>query len=194
MSVLRLAVLALVFGLLAGCGDDGPSVSGAGDPSAAAPSSPQPSSVAKPSSGASTPSAAVVPDVLKFTATTVDGKPFDGARLAAKPVVLWFWAPWCPKCRAQADATADVASKYQGKVHVVGVAGLDKTGAMRDFVTEQEVGGFPHLADEAGAIWKRFGITSQSTYVVLDAQGNKSFSGTLVNGDGLADHVAKVVG
>ena len=108
--------------------------------------------------------------------------------------MLWFWAPWCPKCRAQAAATAKVASEYQGRVNVVGVAGLDKADAMREFVTDQQVGGFAHLSDEAGAIWKRFEVTEQSTYVILDAGGNKVFSGNLVAGEGLADKVAPLVG
>jgi thiol-disulfide isomerase/thioredoxin len=41
-------------------------------------------------------------DLLNFTARTVTGATFDGRRLSGKPVVLWFWAPWCPTCRAQA--------------------------------------------------------------------------------------------
>ncbi|WP_020386048.1 redoxin domain-containing protein [Kribbella catacumbae] len=131
---------------------------------------------------------------MKFTGTTLDGKAFDGATLAGKPAVLWFWAPWCPKCRAQAEATAKVASDYQGRANVVGVAGLDKAEAMRGFVSDQKVGGFPHLSDETGTLWKRFGITEQSVYVVLDAKGNKVFSGILPAGEGLAGKVAELVG
>ena len=36
------------------------------------------------------------PAVLDFTSETVAGEPFDGADLAGKPTVFWFWAPWCP--------------------------------------------------------------------------------------------------
>ena len=37
--------------------------------------------------------AAVVPEVLAFTAPLVGGGTFDGATTAGKPTVFWFWAP-----------------------------------------------------------------------------------------------------
>ncbi|MFC9911191.1 redoxin domain-containing protein [Streptomyces sp. NPDC127197] len=94
-----------------------------------------------------------MPEALQFTATTVDGKPFDAKALAGKPAVLWFWAPWCPTCRGQAAETAKVAADYEGKANVVGVAGPDKNAAMRDFVADTGTGTFPHLSDEAGEVW-----------------------------------------
>ena len=32
-------------------------------------------------------------DRLDFTGTTVDGAPFNGASLAGRPAMLWFWTP-----------------------------------------------------------------------------------------------------
>jgi thiol-disulfide isomerase/thioredoxin len=137
---------------------------------------------------------AAVPETLQFTGTTVDGKPFDAKTLAGKPTVLWFWAPWCPKCRAQAAETAKVAADYQGKANVVGVAGLDTNAAMKDFVSETKTDGFPHLSDEAGDVWKRFEITEQSHYVILDKNGKGVYEGVLPGGEGLADKVAGLTG
>ncbi|WP_328993191.1 redoxin domain-containing protein [Kribbella sp. NBC_01245] len=214
MSVRRFATAAMVVALLAsaGCGDDtqgadpggsttpGASTGATGAPTNAtgtrtgASGTPTSAATGKPPSGGTSSGPVVVPESLKFTGTTLDGKPFDGASLAAKPAVLWFWAPWCPKCRAQAEATAKVANDYKGRVNVVGVAGLDKPDAMRAFVSDRKVGDFPHLSDEAGAIWKRFGVIEQSTYVVLDAKGNKVFTGNLPAGAGLSDKVAELVG
>jgi len=37
--------------------------------------------------------AAVVPEALQFTAPLVGGGTFDGAAVAGKPTVFWFWAP-----------------------------------------------------------------------------------------------------
>ncbi|MFI7356202.1 redoxin domain-containing protein [Streptomyces avidinii] len=135
-----------------------------------------------------------VPQALRFTGTTVDGRPFDAATLAGKPTVLWFWAPWCPTCKAQGPETARVAAQFQGKANVIGVAGLDKPQAMKDFVSDTRVGAFPNLSDEAGEIWKKFEITQQSFYVILDKDGKTVFTGSLPAGRGLADKLTPLVG
>jgi thiol-disulfide isomerase/thioredoxin len=115
---------------------------------------------------------AVVPAALTFTATTLDGKAFDAATLAGRPVILWFWAPWCAVCFGQAATVTDLASQYSGRVSLVGVAGLDRsTAAMKDFVSQAEVGNVPHLNDRTGALWKRFGIKEQSTFVMINRAG-----------------------
>ncbi|MFP3989041.1 redoxin domain-containing protein [Streptomyces sp. E11-3] len=135
-----------------------------------------------------------VSETLRFTGTTVDGKPFDAATLAGRPTVLWFWAPWCPTCKGQAAETAKVAEDFDGKAHVVGVAGLDKQKAMADFVSDTKVDGFPQLNDERGDIWRKFKITEQSVYVILDEDGKETFTGVLPAGKGLADKLDQLVG
>ncbi|MBQ1047732.1 redoxin domain-containing protein [Micromonospora sp. C51] len=116
-------------------------------------------------------------DSYDFTVPTLDGGNFDGRSLAGKPALLWFWAPWCPTCLGQAQPVTDLATRYQGRVAVVGVAGLDKVPAMHDFVRMAKLAGFPQLADEQGVVWKRFRMTEQSTFVVLDSQGTVAARG-----------------
>ncbi|HEU4425556.1 MAG TPA: redoxin domain-containing protein, partial [Pilimelia sp.] len=123
------ALAAIVIGTLAaGCGAADESGSTAKDlPATPGPpvSAPGPSVAASPSAGSPSPRAAGVPQALRFSATTVDGAPFDAASLAGKPVVFWFWAAWCPRCRAAADDVARVHRDFAGRVTVVGVAGLN---------------------------------------------------------------------
>ncbi|MBD0841460.1 redoxin family protein [Streptomyces sp. TRM68416] len=183
--VLLPAVLATAALAVTGCGsDDGDGEAGAA-PSTAA------SSPATAGGGAE---GEKVAQALSFTATTVDGKPFDAKSLAGKPAVLWFWAPWCPTCKGQAAETAKVAEEYKGRANVVGVAGLDKNSAMRDFVADTGTGSFPHLSDEEGEVWKRFEVTQQSHYVILDKNGETVYEGVLPGGEGLAEKVAAVTG
>jgi thiol-disulfide isomerase/thioredoxin len=190
----RLLVTALLSAAalaLAGCGTDtdgtastGPAAAGSGGTASDMPSNPNPSGA----------DGTTAPAALRFTGTTIDGKPFDGAELAGRPTVLWFWAPWCPTCRAQAPETARVAAEFEGKAHVIGVAGLDRQDAMKDFVASTKIGDFPNLSDEPGDIWRKFEITQQSTYVLLDKDGEIVYTGVLQGGQGLADKVAALVG
>jgi len=187
------AALAAALLALTGCGAD----SGADDAAAGASTSNTSSPAqppASPGAGDSTATKSAVPQALQFTATTVDGKPFDAKSLAGKPAVLWFWAPWCPKCKAQAAETAKVAADHEGEVNVVGVAGLDKNAAMKDFVADTGTDGFPQLADEKGEVWKRFEVTEQSRYVILDKDGETVYEGVLPAGKGLAEKVAGLTG
>jgi peroxiredoxin len=130
-----------------------------------------------------------VPQTLRFTARTVDGQPFDAAALAGRPTVLWFWAAWCPRCRAAADDVAAV-HRDNARVNVVGVAGLRSgDNKMREFVRDQGIGGFPNLADDAGEVWRRFSVTTQEYFVLLDRAGNVVHSGPL-SADDLRQRVA----
>jgi thiol-disulfide isomerase/thioredoxin len=125
-------------------------------------------------------SAAAVPETLRFQIMTVDGGTFDGAALAGRPAVLWFWAAWCPRCRAAAPDVAAVQREHAGRIAVVGVAGL-RSGqdAMRRFVADRGIAGFPNLADDDGVLWRRFGVTTQEYYVIIDADGMVVHKGAL---------------
>lgn len=165
---IRLLVVTSVL-VLTGCG------SGDGERGAAVGTGKAPASTAP--TVAESPTAAESP--LAFTATTLDGKPFDGRSLAGKPSVLWFWAPWCPTCLSQAPGIRAAAERYAGKVTIVGVAGLASAEEMPDFVRMAKVEALPHLSDEPGVLWRRFQVREQSIVVLLDATGAVAFQGRL---------------
>jgi thiol-disulfide isomerase/thioredoxin len=121
-----------------------------------------------------------VPDSLKFTGTTLSGASFDASSLAGRPVILWFWAPWCATCFGQAASVSDLAKEYAGRVNWLGVAGLDKSvQAMNKFVSDGAVGDVTHLNDQAGTVWKKFGIKEQSTFVMINRSGKVMQNGWL---------------
>ncbi|MGA5299334.1 redoxin domain-containing protein [Nucisporomicrobium flavum] len=117
------------------------------------------------------PTAAAAPAALAFTGRTLDGTQFDAATLAGKPAILWFWAPWCATCASEAMSIADIHDEYGDRLNIVGIAGMGGNKEMHEFVSDLEVGAVPHLDDQPGAIWKKFGVTEQSTYVILDRSG-----------------------
>jgi len=81
----------------------------------------------------------------------------------ASPRCCGFWAPWCPKCRLHAAETAKVAAEYADRAHVVGVAGLDETAAMKKFVADTD----PALSRPAGVLCARGSRTTGRTMIRL---------------------------
>jgi thiol-disulfide isomerase/thioredoxin len=183
----RHAVATLVAALLltaCGAAQDGAGGAG-GSGSAGAGASAAPSSPAAAASGAQA--------LYAFTGTTVDGAAFDGAALAGRPTVLWFWAPWCPTCLMQAPGVRAAVDQSGDAVELVGVAGLDSAEAMPEFVRLAKVAAMTHVADEAGSLWTSFGVTQQSYFVFLDADGAETFRGKL-GPDEIAARVAELAG
>ncbi len=107
--------------------------------------------------------------------------------------MLWFWAPWCPTCRAQIDGVSTLAEANAGTVNVVGVGGLDESAAIGDFADDVPAEEVVQLSDPDGGVWRHFEITTQSSYVVLDADGATVASGYL-DDDELVDVVAGLAG
>jgi thiol-disulfide isomerase/thioredoxin len=151
-----LLVVALLTSVLTGCGTEAPP----GSPESAQPPG-------TPVQGASN-----APEKLRFTAKTLDDQEFSGTSLAGKAGVLWFWAPWCPRCQGEAPHLGALAKENAGKITFVGVGAQDQLPAMKKFVAENEVSGFQHLADLDAAVWTRFGITQQPAYAFVYPSGS----------------------
>ncbi|MFG2107076.1 TlpA family protein disulfide reductase [Micromonospora chersina] len=177
------AVLAATLPAAASCAVDPERATPVGVVAAASPAAP---------AGSASPAAPVVParvpETLSFTAKTLDGTAFSAAALAGKPVVLWFWAPWCATCASQAWTVAEIAPKYRDTVPIVGVAGLGEQKAMKEFVTEFDLAGTPQLDDRSGALWRRFEVVEQSTFVIVDRDGRVVHQGFL-DGESLTRQV-----
>lgn len=186
----------LLAGLLAACGggdDAAPSTSApstAEAPAAAGPT-PAPPATGGPAGGEAE-APAPVPEALTFTATTVGGDAFDAASVAGRPVVLWFWAPWCAVCRSQAPDVAALVAEHGDDVAVLGVGSLDSGDAIEGFAAD--VPGPTHLSDPEGELWRRFGISEQSSFVVLDAAGEEVLRTGYADDDALAGAVDALVG
>jgi thiol-disulfide isomerase/thioredoxin len=175
--------LALSAIVLAACAS-GTAAGSVTTPAAAAPDAASSVAPAEESADATTTAdaapAVATPEVLDFTGTTVDGAAFAGADLTGKPVVMWFWAPWCTVCRAESPDVAKVAAEFEGKVTFVGIAGRGPVEDMQAFVDETSTGGFTHVADVDGSLWARFGVIAQPSFVFVTPSGEaQAFTGGL---------------
>jgi thiol-disulfide isomerase/thioredoxin len=121
------------------------------------------------STGGSTSSESPLPT---FTATTLDGDEFSSVELEGRPSVLWFWAPWCTTCRAEAPEIATAASALSGDVEIIGVGALGPVSDMTAFVDDTNLAELRHLADEDARVWADFGVAAQPAFAFIGADGS----------------------
>lgn len=194
----RLLLVASLVGVLvlSGCGADTPTATetpSAPTVSSSAPATPEPTPAAEDRpTGNKQETPQPVAETLDFSATTVAGESFQGASLAGRPTLLWFWAPWCPTCRGQIPQVEGFAANYAGDLNVIGVGALDSADAIAAFAGD--VPGVTHLEDLDGALFRRFGITEQSSFVLLNADGTVAFETGYGSSDDLDQQVEAVVG
>ena len=97
------------------------------------------------------------------------GEPFALASLADadEPTLLWFWAPWCPVCNAEAPKIEQLA----GELNVVAIGGRDEAANGPAFVEEHGLDTPTVLFDESMASWEHYGIPGQPGAILLDTEG-----------------------
>lgn len=114
---------------------------------------------------------------------TLDGKPVDLAKyLTGKPVVLEFWATWCPLCK-QLEAPLEAArSKYAGRVTFVSVGVKDNQtpGRQKAYAESRHLTG-EFVFDKDGAAVAAYKSPHTSFLVVVNAEGKVVYTG--VGGD-----------
>src|SRR3990167_1331514 len=88
-----------------------------------------------------------------------------------KPVVVDFWASWCPNCRRDMPNLNRFYEKYKDKVEVIGVNLQENESTVRDFIASRGIS-FPIALDPRGQASRAYGIQYTNTHVLIDRAGN----------------------
>jgi thiol-disulfide isomerase/thioredoxin len=111
---------------------------------------------------------------------TLDGQTESIAGLQGHPVLLEFFAVWCPHCQAEAPVLSRIAERYAAQgLRVIGVSASPLAADQRSPVTaagiqayaERYDARFPQLFDPNLIGARRYGVRSFPTLYVLDANG-----------------------
>jgi cytochrome c biogenesis protein CcmG/thiol:disulfide interchange protein DsbE len=99
-----------------------------------------------------------------------DGETIALADYAGTPVVLNFWASWCPFCVAEMPDFEDVSNAHIDEVVFVGVNLQDDAGAADSLAVETGVT-YQLARDPQGVVYSAFGGIGMPTTVFIDADG-----------------------
>lgn len=120
---------------------------------------------------------------------TFDGEELSLADLRGRPVVVNFWASWCPACIAEMPDFERVHQAFGDDVVFVGIAVTDDHDDSVRFA--EETGVTYHLVeDEPGDFYRAYDGIAMPTTVFLTPEGELSerFSGVLTE-DSLTDKI-----
>ena len=124
----------------------------------------------------------------------LDGGPVDlGALAGSKPMLVEFWATWCPLCRALEPQLASAAQRYGDRLEVVIVAvGVNQSPrTVKRHLDKHALPGRV-VFDGQGKATRAFQAPSTSYVVVLDAAGRVAYTGVGEDQD-LAGVLARVM-
>jgi peroxiredoxin len=110
----------------------------------------------------------------------LDGQPVDIAQLVGKkPVLLEFWATWCPLCAALLPRVEAAHAKFGDRVNIVVIAvAVNETRASVQRHLAQHPLPFRFLWDATGAAVRAYQAPTTSYVVALDARGRVVYTGT----------------
>lgn len=107
-----------------------------------------------------------------YSATFIDGKPFNVASEKGNVVFLNVWATWCGPCRFETPELQALQNQYAASgLKVIGVS-VDEgdSAAVKTFVTEQKIT-YPIAVDPEGRIANLVQTTVLPTSLLIDRNG-----------------------
>lgn len=108
-----------------------------------------------------------------FTLQTIDGRAVtlqDYTADEGKPVVLNFWATWCPPCRVEMPYFESVNSLYDGKIAILGLNQAESADTITDYAREHGLT-YPLLVDGDMKVNNLYGVLNLPTTIFIDKNG-----------------------
>jgi cytochrome c biogenesis protein CcmG, thiol:disulfide interchange protein DsbE len=99
------------------------------------------------------------------------GAPVSLSSLRGKPVVLNFFASWCPDCRAELDAVAGEARAAHGKVAFAGIDSNESSEATATKLLAQAGAAYPVGLDADAKVASAYLVEALPVTYFLDAEG-----------------------
>ncbi len=129
-----------------------------------------------------------------FALETLEGKPVALADFKDKsPVMMVFWATWCPICKEELPQIKKIAADFgpQG-LAVLGInVGVNDSPRKAKVYHERYELNYPVAFDHGSEVSRAFGVAGTPTVVILDKRGIVRYRAAAVPQD-LGEHFASL--
>jgi thiol-disulfide isomerase/thioredoxin len=107
-------------------------------------------------------------DGLKWI--SLEGETLSLSDFEGKPLLVNFWATWCPPCLAEMPLIQDYADQYQDQLVILAINAGEDEAVVRDFVTQQNLR-LTFLLDPTNSAAKYFRVYGFPTTLFFDKDG-----------------------
>ncbi len=106
-----------------------------------------------------------------FALPSLEGQEKSFEEFRGKPILLHFWATWCPPCREEMPIFQKLYRELSPSgLVILGINVGDSPRAVKEFVEEVGVT-FPILLDAKGEVANRYGVRGLPTTFWIDSSG-----------------------
>lgn len=105
-------------------------------------------------------------DMPNIVVDTNKGVKFDLEK-TSKPVLINFWATWCPPCRTEMPGLQSLYEEFSNDIDFIMVNVGETKETVQDFLVENETYTFPIGYDLDGSYATRFGIVGIPTTFIV---------------------------
>lgn len=109
-------------------------------------------------------------EMADFALEGLNGKQYRLSDLRGKPVVLNFWATWCPPCRVEMPLFEGYSKKYKDQVTIIGVNYAEDRATVQNFIEDRKIS-FPIWLDPAGKVSDLYYVQSYPNTFFIDEEG-----------------------
>jgi thiol-disulfide isomerase/thioredoxin len=102
-----------------------------------------------------------------FQLRTASGRTLALSSFSGRPIVIDFFASWCPPCRQEAPALAALMRRYGARVYAISVAEQDRSSAAAAFALRAGWT-WPVALDPNRSVALSYGVVGLPTVFLLD--------------------------
>jgi len=108
-----------------------------------------------------------------FRLTSLDSQEIGLNDLKGKPIILNFWASWCPPCKAEMPAFQKASQEYSDtelQIIAINATSQDSLSDVKQFVDQHGIT-FPIPLDQTGSVSRDYLVHSLPTTYFIDQNG-----------------------
>jgi thiol-disulfide isomerase/thioredoxin len=112
--------------------------------------------------------------LIPFKGYDLNGQPFDLQQsIGSKPVMLIFWASWCPSCKTEVPKINQLAEKFRSRgMEFIGVnVGYNDSVERAQAFVKKTGMSYPVFFDSKGAVTEQYGLQGVPTVIIADKNG-----------------------